>query len=200
MSKHRPGLPDDFQLSVAPEAPVQLEDYLDRELPPESQPAPKPRERKTEPAPSQKGAQPKAQSAKRDEKAVRISRERSRPSPAASARSRSRISERPPRMELSLDAETQRKAEEVVADIQGQGPQPDATASEFVRALVQLAHDVRHKADYSHLNRRGQWGSATAKAFVADLKEAFLRAVGEHYVDRYPSEAEQQLGDAREPQ
>jgi hypothetical protein len=29
-------------------------------------------------------------------------------------------------------------------------------------------------------------GSPTAKAFVADLDEAFRKAIGQHYLDRYP--------------
>lgn len=184
MAKPRPGLPADFQLSVAPDEPVQLDDYIDRELAPSRPATPKSQKSETTPPPAA-------------EKAVRFPREKARSTATTQTRSaRARDIRRPPRMELSLDAETQRKAQDVVDDVCQQGPQADATASEFVRGLVQLAHDVRHKADYSHLNRRGQWGSATARAFVADLKEAFLRAIGEYYIDRFPLEARQQLQDA----
>ena len=60
-------------------------------------------------------------------------------------------------------------------------------------SLVHLAHEARHRADYSHLNPRGHWGTPTAKAFVADLKETYLRAIGKHYIERYPDEARKQL-------
>ncbi|MCG3132803.1 MAG: hypothetical protein FLDDKLPJ_03669 [Phycisphaerae bacterium] len=195
MARQRPGLPDDFTLDVAPEAPVQLDDYLDRELP-----ATKPTQSATAtppPAQAAKKSEPREER-KRDEKVLKLPREKPRTAAASQTRpGRVRESRRPPRKELSLDAETQRKADDVVDDIREQGPQPDATASEFIRGLVQLAHDVRHKADYSALNRRGQWGSATARAFVADLKEAFLRAIGEYFIDRYPLEARKRMEEAQ---
>jgi len=197
MARQRPGLPDGFELNVAAEAPVQIEDYLDRELPPPKAAAP------ATPPPPAMPAQPTTkpeprEERKRDDKVLKLPREKSRTTTASPPRpGRVREARRPPRKEISLDAETQRKADDVVDDICEQGPQADATASEFVRGLVQLAHDVRHKADYSNLNRRGQWGSATARAFVADLKEAFLRAVGEYFIDRYPLEARKRLEEAQ---
>lgn len=192
MARQRPGLPEDFSLNVAPEAPVQLDDYLDRELP-----ASRPTQPAAAAAPAAKNTEPREER-KRDEKVLKLQREKPRTAAASQPRpGRVRESRRPPRKELSLDAETQRKADDVVDDVREQGPQPDATASEFIRGLVQLAHDVRHKADYSALNRRGQWGSATARAFVADLKEAFLRAIGEYFIDRYPNEARKRLEEAQ---
>lgn len=195
MAKPRPGLPDDFKLDVAPEAPVQLDDYLDRELRP--RPAAETIPSAPSPRPSAPREEPREQP-KPEDKVLKLPREKTRTATTSKPKpSRTREARRPPRKELSLDAETQRKADEVVDDIREQGPQADATASEFIRGLVQLAHDVRHKADYSSLNRRGQWGSATARAFVADLKEAFVRAVGEYFIDRYPLEARKRLEEAQ---
>lgn len=194
MAKQRPGLPDGFELDVARETPVQLQDYVDRELPPE-RPAPAVESPPPSPAPAIAARKTTARGERKpDDKVLKLPRENTRTTTTTQARpGRVRETRRPPRRELSLDAETQREADDVVDDIRKQGPQPDATASEFIRGLVQLAHDVRHKADYSNLNRRGQWGSATARAFVADLKEAFLRAVGEYFIDRYPLETRKRL-------
>lgn len=85
----------------------------------------------------------------------------------------------------------------IVADLQEKTPQKDATASEFARAVFQLAEESRHHQDFSNVGRRGSWGSPTARAFVADLKEAFLRAIGLHFIDRYPKEAAEYLEDLR---
>lgn len=191
MSKQRAGLPVGFDLGVTEAevtAPVQIEDYLDREF---AKPLPKPQTPRPQPT------IPKVVDLARKE---RTERKQEPPKKEPEERPRARIQplRRPPRKELSLDAETERKAAEVVSDIQEQGPQSDATSSEFVRAIVQLAYDARHKADYSRLNRRGQWGSPTAKAFVADLKDAFLRAIGQHYLDRYPHETRDQFAEPLE--
>jgi len=188
MSKQRAGLPLNFNLGVTEAevtAPVHLDDYLDREF---AKPLPRPQTPRPQPT------IPKVVDLERKE---RKERKLEQPKKEPEERPKARIQplRRPPRKELSLDAETERKATEVVGDIQEQGPQSDATSSEFVRAIVQLAYDARHKADYSRLNRRGQWGSPTAKAFVADLKEALLKAIGQHYLDRYSYEAKDQLRD-----
>lgn len=189
MAKAR-GLPEGFALSVPSDAgqssaPVHIPSYLDRHLAttseregeesasvtkdvmPRQEPTPPPPTRRKEIAP------------------VRVSDGAA----VAPRRIHPKLARRAPRKEVSIDADSLRKAEEVVNDIRDQGPQPDASTSELVRALLQLAHEVRHKADYMHLNRRGQFGSATARAFVADIKDAFLRAIGQLYVDRYPNEA-----------
>lgn len=203
-SRQRPGLPSDFELNVATvddDAPVQLDDYLDMEMPERSAEKPRsipPAENKVvrmpqaeavpppkpEPGPTEKGSGGATPTVvETTEQAAARPAAKPRPKPLA----------RPPRKEVSLDAEALRKVVQVCEDIRDQGPQPDASASELVRALVHLAHDVRHKADYSHLNPRGQYGSATAKAFVADLKEAFLRAIGQMYVERYERDASRTL-------
>lgn len=198
MAKQSRGLPAEFAFEVAPDAgqssePVKLESYLDRQL----APSPISHEAQQRPVPHRTEPPERVPAPRTDGAGEFPARPREQERLASAQRlNRRRAVRRPPRMELSLDAETQRKAEEVVVDVREQGPQPDATPSEFARALVQLAHDARHKADYMQLNRRGQWGSATAKAFVADMKEAFLRAIGQLYVDRYPNDVREQLGDS----
>lgn len=209
MVKARRGLPAEFAFDVAPDAgqntePVRLKSYLDRQLEPSLDRAaassgegrggdprttsPAPVVHRTVPEPVtvvQRPVQNRVLQAGSDESRLhRVHRRRS--------------ARRAPRKEFSLDADTERKMEEVVEDVSEQGPQPDATPSEVIRALVQLVHDARHRADYMHLNRRGQWGSATARAFVADLKEAFLKAIGRLYEDRYHAEQRRAAGDGRE--
>lgn len=207
-SRQRPGLPSDFELNVATvqeeDAPVQLDEYLDMEMPERSSGEPRPV--KVLPKPeakvvrmpqvSSKPPSPKASEAEQGGRGGALDQAvQSEPVSArepAIARLKLRPA-RPPRKEISLDAEALRKVVQVTEDVRDQGPQADASASELVRALVHLAHDVRHKADYSHLNPRGQYGSPTARAFVADLKDTFLRAIGQLYVERYERDATQTL-------
>lgn len=165
MSKKKPGLPENFAfepvVSVQPSAPAELTSYLDNEMP-ERPPSP----RIARPAPS-----PEPQVVP--------------PSKTKSPAKRSR----PPRKELTLDAESIKKVTVVRDDIRTQGPQPDASASEVGRALIMLAHDSRLKTNFSNLSPRGQYGSTTARAFVAGIKEALLKAVGRQYIERFPDEA-----------
>jgi hypothetical protein len=78
----------------------------------------------------------------------------------------------------------------VIDDLVQKTPQKDVTASEFARAIIQLAEESRHHQDFGHVNRRGQWGSPTARAFVADLKKAFFRAIARHFIEQHPEEAQ----------
>lgn len=191
----KPGLPaDGFKIEVDEEvleAPAVIEDYLDRTLtpPPARQPAPDPVSPVRRNPPVEKPADLPRKEAVRTEP---------RPSTSARPRERRPVPRRLERKELSIDAETSRMIDRVVSDMCEQTPQKDAKASEFVRAIIQLAEEARHHQDFSHVNRRGQWGSPTARAFVADLKDAFLRAIGRHYIDRYPAEAREYLMDSLE--
>ena len=81
--------------------------------------------------------------------------------------------------EFSLDAETCRMLDHLLHDIQTQTPERGATVSELVRALITGVYESRRFANYENVNRRGQWGSAMARAFQTDLKEVFVRAIGD---------------------
>ena len=204
----KPGLPDgSLELDVDEGAfgePASVPDYLDRAFgaggaAPEREKAPAPAKPKS---PQAKRPQPAAAPAKkrveteqptprREGKVVEIDRARER---SSERRAPSRRSER---KELSIDAETSRMIDRVVGDLRESTPQKDATASEFARAIIQLAEECRHHQDFTHVGRRGQWGSPTARAFVADLKEGFLQAIGRHFIDRYPKEAAEWLRQAQ---
>jgi hypothetical protein len=204
----KPGLPDgSLELDVDEGAfgePASVPDYLDRAFgataaAPERErataSAKPPQAKRLQPvaAPAKKRAEPESSPARRDGKVVEIERSRER-SPERRGPLR-----RAERKELSIDAETSRMIDRVVGDLRESTPQKDATASEFARAIIQLAEESRHHQDFTHVGRRGQWGSPTARAFVADLKEGFLQAIGRHFIDRYPKEAaallRQVLGD-----
>lgn len=172
MSNKKRGLPDDFDLGVTQEdntTPVELDDYLDRQLMPKKKSAPKPKK--------------KVISLPVENKEVKRD-----PTPTPK-----RPVKRPRRKEITLDAATERQVHEVLTDLRQQGPQPDISVSEYIRCIARLGYDVRHIADFSYLKPRGQWGSTTAKAFVDDLKDAFFRAVGQLYIERYSEAAHQQL-------
>lgn len=95
-------------------------------------------------------------------------------------------SKRTPRLEVTLDQETLRKIQELLKDVQTKGPQSDASTAELIRALVVAAYEARHKMDYSGLTPRGQWGSATADAYQAGIKEVYAAGIAIHYHDRRP--------------
>lgn len=165
MNKKR-GLPDGFDLGVTQEdsKPVEIDDYIDRELRP-----------------------------KKKEKKVVPFREEPKPEPPKQPPRPKTATKRARRKEITLDASTERQVMEILYDIRQQGPQPDVSVSEYIRCIAQLGYDVRHVADFSYLKPRGQWGSSTAKAFVDDLKESFFRAIGQLYIDRYPEAAHKQM-------
>lgn len=182
----KPGLPDgNLELEVDDAAfaePAHVEDYLDRTFaspqPPRvaQLPAARPRPKVVE-RPAEKP--PERDLKVQEERGRQGKPERRSPPPTR----------RPERRELSIDAETSRMIDRVLSDLQEKTPQRDVTASEFARAILQLADESRHHQDFSHVNRRGQWGSPTARAFVSDIKKAFLRAIGRHFMEQHPQEA-----------
>lgn len=103
------------------------------------------------------------------------------PKPPATSRRRSKKPKkivRPPRIEITADAETVRMLKELERDLQMTSD--DGSKAEVVKALIRAAHAARPHFDYSGLQPRGQWGSASANAFQADLKKVYARGVAEH--------------------
>lgn len=168
------------------DAPADISDYVDEHL----------GTKKTSPTTQTERAEDKKPDAKRtrrergSSKVVPMTQTRPDTPPAKSPAPRLRPSSqssrdhRPPRKEIGLDADTLRKIDELVEDVRDGSLEPGARASEVFRAIVQLVHEARHKVDYSRVSRRGQWGSPTARAFIAELREAFLKAVGALYEER----------------
>lgn len=203
----KPGLQSEFQLEVDEGAfgqPAHVPDYLDRAFRPTA-PVPSPAAPTTQPAkprvePRTAQPLPVPPRVHRQEEAVAAGErpdrrelppelERPRPRLESPRRAPPPAQRRAERRELSIDAETSRMIDRVVSDLQEKTPQKDVTASEFARAIIQLADESRHHQDFTHVNRRGQWGSPTARAFIADLKKSFLRAVGRHFIEHHPQEA-----------
>ncbi len=182
-----------FELNVDEGAfgePAHLPDYLDRNIPTVSEPEPRRRGlRQTEPGENRPEASPQQESREVEEES------QSRKTQQGDKRTASR---RAKRKELSIDAETARMIERVVGGLQEMTPQKNATASEFARSIIQLAEECRHHQDFTHVKRRGQWGSPTARAFVADIKKGFLSAIGRHFIDRYRQEAVEYLRETNE--
>lgn len=192
MSSRAPtGLPSDYKLDLPPglDGPADIPDYLDQELrvsrnkqevrqapePPPAQAQPQhPRKPPSNPKPQYK----KETLAKGKAAEPKVERE------PALEKAKSNRPDRPPRKEIGLDAETLRKVGELVEAVRESSVESDARASEVVRAIVLLVHEASHRVDYSRVDRRGQWGSPTARAFIAELREAYLRAVGSLYMER----------------
>ena len=201
----KPGLQSEFQLEVDEAAfgePAHVPDYLDRAFrpsapaaaPASAQPVkPKPEPRLAPPPPEpervERREEPPAPVERPERRERVVEMERPRPRVESPRRPAVPAARRAERRELSIDAETSRMIDRVVSDLQEKTPQKDVTASEFARAIIQLADESRHHQDFTHVNRRGQWGSPTARAFIADLKKAFLRAVGRHFIEHHPKDA-----------
>ena len=199
----KPGLQSEFQLEVDEAAfgqPAHVPDYLDRAFRPSApapaaapipaqpaKPKPEPRLAPLPPEPERVEHREESPAPERRERAVEL--ERPRPRVESPRRPTAPAPRRAERRELSIDAETSRMIDRVVSDLQEKTPQKDVTASEFARAIIQLADESRHHQDFTQMNRRGQWGSPTARAFIADLKKAFLRAVGRHFIEHHPQDA-----------
>lgn len=189
MSSRAPtGLPSDYKLDLPPglDGPADIPDYLDQELrvsgtKQEVRQAPGPSPAQAQPEhPRKPPSNPKTQYKKEAPAKGKASEPKvERESGAEKAKSN-----RPPRKEIGLDAETQRKIGELVEAVRESSVESDARASEVVRAIVLLVHEASHRVDYSRVDRRGQWGSPTARAFIAELREAYLRAVGSLYMER----------------
>ena len=75
----------------------------------------------------------------------------------------------PPRKQINMKPETLRKVDELLKIIRETGPQKDAAASELFDAMVSAVFDAKDDLNFSHLAKRGRWGSATAEAFVAGI-------------------------------
>ncbi|MGE3424737.1 MAG: hypothetical protein AB7N24_22030 [Dehalococcoidia bacterium] len=91
---------------------------------------------------------------------------------------------RSPRKEVTFDRQSLAMVGELM-EFTKKGEEQNPRASELVRALVQVAYDARRFADFSRLRLRGQNGSANAEAYLADLRNVLLKAIGQLYVDRY---------------
>lgn len=162
------GLPDNFGLKVAAEAPVQLGDYLDDEVEPvRPRPAPvvtlpvreEPRVLREEPRPL-------------------------RPLPEPPPRTMFRpqvVNKPPPRKQVNMNPQTLRMVEELLDYVQAYGGQNDTKASELFEALVLMLYEAREQLDLSRVPPRGRWGTPTARAFPTALKNAFQAAVARQF-------------------
>jgi len=92
---------------------------------------------------------------------------------------------RPPRKEIGFDPETLQMLGELHRDGTDQSGEESLTRSEVARAALRAVREARNYIDYSSCGRRGKWGTATARALLDDLTEAYIRAIGKLYVERY---------------
>ena len=92
---------------------------------------------------------------------------------------------RPPRKEIGFDPETLQMLGELHRDGMEQSAEESLTRSEVSRAALRAVREARNYIDYSACGRRGKWGTATQRALQDDLTEAYIRAIGKLYVERY---------------
>lgn len=92
-----------------------------------------------------------------------------------------------PRREISMTPETLRMSDELLDLIRGGSGQRDTKGSELFHALVLLVYEAKDEVDLHAIPKRGQWGTPTARAYPAELKNAFLKAL----VRRHADEGEQ---------
>lgn len=198
MVRKRPGLPEDHDLKVdvgGLDEVADIPDFLDMEerAAPAPRPAalPQPAEREAPrgeklrviPAAPARPAQPEPDLAAQPQAQKPLPVK----PPVAPARAKQRA--RPPRKEVGFDDETLAMLKDLHGDGAAQSMEESLTRSEVARAALRAIHAARNLVDYSRIGPRGKWGSPTARALVDDLTDAYVRAVGELFQDRYQPDA-----------
>jgi hypothetical protein len=191
MAKFRPGMPEGFDLNVAPVD--DLGDYLDepgakpvrvvrRPDPEPAVPTPPPVPEpgptaKTEPSPVvhfpgpvpvEPSVRPAVVSA------VTLPEPDREPTHESAAL---HLKAKAPRREISMTPETLRMSDELLDMIRSATGQRDAKANELFHAAILLLYEVRGELDLHRVPRRGKWGTPTARAFPVAIKSAFVDAV-----------------------
>jgi hypothetical protein len=204
MAKFRPGIPQGFDLNVAPVKPVtDLGDYLDEPgvspvravKVPEPQPvAPSPESPLVEAVTAVDErfdfAAPNAESSlsHRPTEPLRVPQRNAVPfpvtppervrEPVPEAEDLSKLPKaKAPRREISMTPETLRMSDELLEMIRSATGQRDAKANELFHAAILLLYEVRGELDLHRVPKRGKWGTPMARAFPVALKSAFLEAV-----------------------
>ncbi len=85
--------------------------------------------------------------------------------------------EKAPRREISMTPETLRMSDELLDMIRSATGQRDAKANELFHAAILLLYEVRGELDLHTVPKRGKWGTPMARAFPVALKRVFLEAV-----------------------
>lgn len=195
VKRHKAGLPVGMDLGIGPgkddDGPADLGHYL-AEPRTESQPPPQAK---------RKARQDRGVS---ENKVVDLPRpskpEVSRPRPKAPVAQPKKG--RPPRIEIGCDTLTKQKIKRIVSSLRDNGPQDDASASEFLQATAHLVERVHHLGQYSRLRPRGHWGAETARDFIETLSDIYFDALGERYVeerwDEIRARVERELAQERE--
>ena len=174
------GAPDNFSLKgMGIEKPedeveaVEIGDFLEEEdAPPAKVPKPK---KKPTPQKSRENRSPVE-----TEDATESSLSDEKPTERGSRRVRPLQRIRMP--QVSIREETHDRLRELTALMVQYGPQQDLKGSEVLDALINALYDARKSLELQGVNRRGQWGSPQADAFLIQLKEAVIRTI-EQYSD-----------------
>jgi hypothetical protein len=179
VAKNERGLPAGFNLdipTVKPDAPVQIDDYLDMETaaPLPSRPAAAPRK----PAPARVLDMPRPAPEAPAESVEEAAPSEPRTFPP---RTKKRKQKGPARKQVNTTPEALRMIEELIDHVQTYSVQKDAKASEVFHALVLALYEAREHIDLSEVPGRGKWGTPTAKAFPISLKNAFQEAIAVAY-------------------
>lgn len=184
MAKFRPGMPEGFDLQVAPVR--DLGDFLDEPGITPSRPVRKPDPAPLELAPTDRrevaSAPAPAQTPQRELSVVdflSVNREAT-PEPEVEPEHDwppRGYKEKSPRREISMTPETLRMSDELLEMIRAATGQRDAKANELFHAAILLLYEVRGELHLHSVPRRGKWGTPTARAFPVAIKSAFFNAV-----------------------
>ena len=214
MAKPTRGLPSSFSLGAKREdldAPVDIGDFLDEDL----APAPRPKAPAVEPEPEQAAVGEGTEEAVPPASAERIvevvparpapvepvalqedpqPRQQFRafepehePPPQASPPQRRSAPAARDRIQINLSPEGRAAHDAVMEHFRRFCPrEPNTKHNEVYQSLmIALSEALRHY-DLSMVPRRGGWGSATHRSFVASLKGAAVKALGKHYFEEHP--------------
>ena len=76
----------------------------------------------------------------------------------------------------------------IVQSLADNGPQSDASNSEFLQAAVHLIFRIHHSVNYAKLRPRGRWGEDSAREFIETLSGCYFKALGDQYVREHYKE------------
>lgn len=116
----------------------------------------------------------------------RIVRKAKKPGPEPAARGLERKKkQRPPRADIGYRPELESAASKLRKEAVTQSAEPSLNRTDVVSAATCAVARALGSINYSRIAPRGHYGTQTARQLHEELEEAYVVALGEHYIDRY---------------
>jgi len=92
---------------------------------------------------------------------------------------------RPPRVDIGYRPELDAAASKLRKEAITQSAEPSLNRTDVVSAAVCAVARALGSVNYSRVQPRGHYGTASARQLHEELEEAYVVALGEHYIDQY---------------